>query len=545
MKRFYNRRETIVKDALEGLLNSSYGADLEMLKNTGGSYVIVRADWDPNNGKVAVISGGGAGHEPMHAGFVGRGMLTSAVSGALFASPGSEDILTAIKAVTGEAGCLVIVKSYMGDRLNFASAVSQAQALDLKVEMVLVSDDVALGEGIKPRGLAGTLLVHKVAGAAAESGKSLEEVTALARETASSIYTIGLGLSRVHPYDAEDVELLGKDVVEIGIGIHGEPGVETIPYAPLDQLMMTLTERLLERAPKDGEFLLLVNMMAGSPELEALAIVSAIGRTKLAERVKFIIAPVQFCEGLDVKGVSLTVMPIREDLLNLLQAPAEPLYWKPPVPYHIKPLIISSSASKSFEDIPASSNPEVEKNLDAALNVLLKNEGVLNNLDATAGDGDTGSTYAEAARKIQNKRTELPFANTALLFTVLGRLLSHYSGGTSGALFSILFSNAGKETDWRKGLLQGVKKMQEYGGSKQGDRTVIDALLPAAECLAKGGSIAEAAKAARMGADATKGMKARVGRSSYVPPERLVGIPDAGAEGVARVFEAISKVDMS
>ncbi|WP_264815587.1 dihydroxyacetone kinase subunit DhaK, partial [Acidomonas methanolica] len=183
MKRFFNRRETVVADAVAGLLHSSAGASLAMLEPQDGITVVLRRERDGS--KVALVSGGGSGHEPAHAGFVGRGMLTAAVCGQLFASPGVDAVLAAILAATGEAGCLLIVKNYTGDRLNFGLAAEQARALGRKVETVIVADDVALGVGAHARGVAGTVLVHKIAGHVAERGGSLEEVAAAARAAAA------------------------------------------------------------------------------------------------------------------------------------------------------------------------------------------------------------------------------------------------------------------------------------------------------------------------------------------------------------------------
>ena len=179
MKHFFNRRENIVTEALDGLLLTSRPGMLARLDSYPDIKVILRADWDKS--KVAVISGGGAGHEPSHAGFVGRGMLTAAVSGEIFASPSVDAVLTAIRAVTGPKGCLLIVKNYTGDRLNFGLAAEKARAEGFKVEMVIVADDIALPDLAQPRGVAGTLFIHKIAGFLAERGDSLEDVCSIRR----------------------------------------------------------------------------------------------------------------------------------------------------------------------------------------------------------------------------------------------------------------------------------------------------------------------------------------------------------------------------
>ncbi|MEL7127895.1 MAG: dihydroxyacetone kinase subunit DhaK, partial [Pseudomonadota bacterium] len=178
MAQFVNAKDDLVKEAIDGVLAASGGA-LARLDGYPHIKVVYRADW--NRANVALISGGGSGHEPAHAGFVGPGMLTAAVCGEVFASPSVEAVLAGILAVTGEAGCLLIVKNYTGDRLNFGLAAERARALGRRVEMVVVDDDIALPHLPQPRGVAGTLFVHKIAGALAESGASLDDVTAAAR----------------------------------------------------------------------------------------------------------------------------------------------------------------------------------------------------------------------------------------------------------------------------------------------------------------------------------------------------------------------------
>ena len=191
MAQFLNAKENLVTEALDGLLATSGGA-LARLDGYPHIKVITRADWDKS--KVALISGGGSGHEPAHAGFVGPGMLTAAVCGEVFASPSVEAVLAGILAVTGEAGCLLIVKNYTGDRLNFGLAAERARALGRKVEMVVVDDDIALPDLPQPRGVAGTLFVHKITGAMAEAGADLAAVAEAARAVIGKVKSIGMSL---------------------------------------------------------------------------------------------------------------------------------------------------------------------------------------------------------------------------------------------------------------------------------------------------------------------------------------------------------------
>lgn len=227
MKQFINSRETIVQDAIDGVLATS---DESLSRLDGYPHIrgVTRSDWDKS--KVALVCGGGSGHEPSHAGFVGQGLLTAAVCGDVFASPSVDAVLAGILAVTGDAGCLLILKNYTGDRLNFGLAAERARALGLKVRMVIVDDDIALPNLPQARGLAGTLFVHKIAGALAENGASLDEVATAAKKTIDNAISIGMSLSICNVPGSDSEERIADGMAELGLGIHGEPGVEQVAF---------------------------------------------------------------------------------------------------------------------------------------------------------------------------------------------------------------------------------------------------------------------------------------------------------------------------
>ncbi len=220
-----------------------------------GHKVMLRADApESRDAQVAVISGGGSGHEPAHAGYVGHGMLSAAVAGEVFTSPSSDSVYAAIKAVAGKPGVLLVVKNYTGDRLNFGLAAEMARAEGIPVEMVIVDDDVALKgteQATGARGLAGTVFVHKLVGAAAAEGKSLTEVAATGRAAVESLATMGLSFSAgTSPAVGKPSFELGEDEIELGLGIHGEPGVRRTKIQSADEL----TETLLVETLKHGKF---------------------------------------------------------------------------------------------------------------------------------------------------------------------------------------------------------------------------------------------------------------------------------------------------
>ncbi len=263
MKHFFNRRENIVTEALDGLLLTSGKGRLARLDTYPDIKVVMRADWDKS--KVAVISGGGAGHEPSHAGFVGRGMLTAAVSGEIFASPSVEAVLAAIRAVTGPKGALLVVKNYTGDRLNFGLAAEKARTEGFDVEMVIVADDIAIPAINQPRGVAGTLFVHKIAGYHAEAGDDLKTVASRAAAAASDIVSLGMSLSTCSVPGQAHEDRLGAEEGELGLGIHGEPGAERIALQPVANMVATMAERLEQKLMTRRELCAADQQSRGSP----------------------------------------------------------------------------------------------------------------------------------------------------------------------------------------------------------------------------------------------------------------------------------------
>lgn len=541
VKHFLNEKESIVTEALDALVLLGEGK-VARLDGYPAVKVLVRTDAD--RGKVAVLSGGGSGHEPAHAGFVGEGLLTGAVCGEIFASPSVSAVLAAILAVTGDAGCLLVVKSYTGDRLNFGLAAEQARALGLRVETVIVADDIAIPDALRPRGVAGTLFVHKVAGHLARAGAALDEVKAGAERVARSVRSLGLSLSTVTVPGAQAEERIGADEVELGLGIHGEPGVEKIPYQPVRDLALVLAARLDASLPEGEPIALLVNDLGGVPPVEmAVATRALLASTK--RDVRLVVGPERLMTSLDMKGLSVSALPLDAALEEALLSPVGPRAWAPAKRVGAIPAPVPLSPRLRTEKAPPSENAQRREAITRACTRMLAVASELDALDAKIGDGDTGSTFASAARAVLADLDALPLADARLLAAAVGERLATVMGGSSGILLSIGFSAmgavVGEPADWARGLREGVKRIQEYGGAREGDRTMIDALVPACDVLATGGSLAQAAKAAREGATRTTTMtKARAGRSSYVPVDALRGVPDPGAVAIATLLEALA-----
>lgn len=541
MKHFFNRRDSIVTEALDGLLRTTPPGRLARLDTYPDIKVVLRADWDKS--RVAVISGGGAGHEPSHAGFVGRGLLTAAVSGEIFASPSVEAVLTAIRAVTGAPGCLLVVKNYTGDRLNFGLAAERARTEGYKVEMAIVADDIALPDIPQPRGVAGTLFVHKIAGHLAETGADLATVATAARAAAADIASLGVSLSSCsipgQPFEGR----LGAEEGELGLGIHGEPGVERIPLLPASDIVGLMHERLGARLDPAAAYALLINNLGSVPPLEMSLIAEALLASDLGRGVKLVIGPAPLMTALNMNGFSLSYLKLDPAREAALTAAAEPLAWRPAVPPGMVAIEAAPTAPRAT-DVAASADAATEAVIRSVCTTLIGLEEELNRLDARAGDGDTGSTVATGARFVLNALPHLPLADAAATLKAIGAGLGTAMGGSSGVLLSIFFTAAGQARaegqNLAAALLAGLDRVVFYGGAVPGDRTMIDALDPALKALAAG-DLTAAAAAATAGAEATRTMaRARAGRAAYIAARELEGSPDPGAVAVARVFEALA-----
>jgi dihydroxyacetone kinase-like protein len=323
MKKLINDPKNVVDEAVAGFA----AAHPDLVRVSLDPIFIVRAD-APVAGKVGVVSGGGSGHEPMHGGFVGVGMLDAAVPGPVFTSPTPDPILAATQAVDGGAGVLHIVKNYTGDVLNFETAADLALAERIEVATVIINDDVAVKDSLYTagrRGVAGTVLVEKIAGAAAERGDDLASVVAVAEKVNSRVRSMGVALTPcVVPHAGEPSFILADDEIEIGIGIHGEPGRERIKLEPADAIVDRLLGPILEDLPFAGgdRVLLFVNGMGGTPEVE-LYIVFRRAAEALTERgIEVTRALVgNYTTSLEMQGVSISILKLDDELTSLWDAP--------------------------------------------------------------------------------------------------------------------------------------------------------------------------------------------------------------------------------
>ena len=538
MAQFINKKEDIVTDAIDGLIATS-GGKLARLDGYPHIRVVLRNDWDKS--KVALVSGGGSGHEPAHAGFVGQGMLTAAVCGDVFASPSVDAVLAGILAVTGTAGCLLIVKNYTGDRLNFGLAAERARAFGLDVSMVIVDDDIALPELPQARGVAGTLFVHKIAGALAEQGASLGEITRAVDHVISSTLTIAMSLDTCTVPGSPKEDRIPKGKAELGLGIHGEAGVEQIGFSDAKVAMESVVNKL-STAMQDQPHVALLNNLGATSVLEMSIIAKELVNSSIGQKLKWIIGPATMMTSLDMHGFSLSLFPANAVELELLKAPTALSAW--PGFNALTPISVVNlpDGLKPIKPLP-SQHRETRAFVVKCCEVLIEAETDLNALDAKSGDGDTGSTLAGAARALIANMDSLPLADHTQLYRAIGQELSQTMGGSSGVLLAIFFAAAGDAASsglsMTESLKAGLTRMQEIGGAKLGDRTMVDALHPALQKLDEG--LQSAALAARRGADQTaKMLKANAGRASYLNARQLEGHVDPGAEAVAKLLEHLA-----
>ncbi|RAH36943.1 dihydroxyacetone kinase subunit DhaK [Halomonas sp. SL1] len=551
MERFYNAPERVVDDILHA---AAATAELRVAEPESGLRILIREDWDrAQHGReqVAVLSGGGAGHEPAHAGFIGQSMLTGVISGSLFASPSVEPILAAIREVCGEAGCLLVVKNYTGDRLNFGLAAERARGEGLNVEMVIVSDDVAIAEAPQPRGIAGTLLVHKLAGYLAGEGTPLGEIQRRARGLCERMGSLGMALQPA----AQPGQPAASRSPELGLGIHNETGTREVAPESADDAMCLVLEPLRQAlaandgASPDTAWVAMLNNLGSCSTQEMGVLAESLLRQLGEGRVSHLIGPAPLMTSLDMHGFSVTLVPGTPELLAALTAPTNAPAW-PGVRGVRKAPTFTPNTAQGHDALSddAPQHAETTAALWQVIETLRDAREALDALDASSGDGDAGASMQSGADSLARALDARQLTTTALapLFTGIGQLLARDMGGSSGVLLSILFTAAGSALDRgdapADALAAGVNKLQEYGGARAGDRTMLDALLPAIEALQAGNSLVDAAQAARQGADDTASLTtANAGRSAYVPESALKGIVDPGAEAVARVFETLAR----
>ncbi|KAM0755741.1 dihydroxyacetone kinase Dak1 [Meredithblackwellia eburnea MCA 4105] len=595
-KHILNSPKSLVVDALEGvaLLNPATTLDRE-------TTTLLRREI--NNEQCHIISGGGAGHEPAHAGFVGSGMLTAAVSGQVFASPNSRQVERVIQRLAPTKGTLIVVKNYTGDVLQFGLAKERWSAThpnDDKVRIVVVGDDVAVprSQGILTgrRGLAGTVLVYKAAGAMAASGAPLDEVEHVAKIIAERCATIGVGLDHCQvPGTSKGEAYLNDDEFEIGMGVRKASPIPTASRL-VDELLTTITdktdkERGYLQFKMDGsdEVVLLINNLGGLPEIE-LAVLLKEACTWLKNKKITVYRAISgtVVSSLSLPGFSITLVLLpteavqptsftsdhdfdKDLLLHLLDAPTEAPGWR----WHakVKPEAqfededshkLKSKAGKSTEStVQGPTLPDSKlfvECIEAAIKNIDYSEPEITRFDTVAGDGDAGLTLKAGAEGLQERLAELSSNSLVESLNTIAEVADVKMGGTSGGLYSIFFSGLAKgliqaqeelKEDratpalWARGLEHALNTLYRYTRARPPSRTLVDPLSSFIVTFAANPSkIDDAFRSAFEAADATRSLQAKAGRAAYVDAEKIASadVPDAGAIGVQVILEGIRDV---
>jgi triose/dihydroxyacetone kinase / FAD-AMP lyase (cyclizing) len=567
MKKFINRPEDVVEEMLQGIVGLHPGsARLVEYK------VLARVDAEQaRDEQVAVLSGGGSGHEPAHAGYIGAGMLSAAVLGEVFTSPSSDSVFAAIKAVSGKPGALLVVKNYTGDRLNFGLAAEMARSEGFSVEMVIVDDDVALkgtGQAVGARGLAGTVLIHKLIGAAAAEGKSLTDLAAMGREAVESLATMGASFSAgTSPATGKPSFELGEREMELGLGIHGEPGVKRTQLQTANELTETLLTEILKhrRFGDEKRVVVMVNNLGATTEME-LAIVARSALLFLASK-EFTVERIYagtFLSSLDMAGISISVLGVSDECVRWLDAATTAPAWPNALKQRPgKPKAQNAADDRTKVNSPTDKGAQSETGritrqaIEAACKALIDSEGELTEMDRVAGDGDLGTNMERAAKAVLDAVGSYPLDDVPATLKAFGHTLRRELGGSSGPLYGVLFLRCGSVlevsgvtglTQWAEALNQGCRAISELGGAKPGDRTMLDALDPFVKTLQKNAGLKSSAReavlaaveAAERGVEATTHMNPRLGRSCYLG-DRVLGYPDPGAKAVTIWLRAASE----
>ncbi|MEI4801621.1 dihydroxyacetone kinase subunit DhaK [Bacillus sp. FJAT-51639] len=582
MKKIINKPETLVMEMCNGMVMAH--PELELLKK----YKVMKKK-EMNENKVTLISGGGSGHEPAHAGLVGKGMLDAAVCGDVFASPSQIQVYQAIKATASKKGTLLIIKNYSGDIMNFKNGAHLATEDGIQVEYVRVDDDIAVEDSLYTvgrRGVAGVVFVHKIAGAAAEEGMDLMQVKAVAEKAAANVRTIGLALtSCTVPASGSPTFKLGEDEMEYGVGIHGEPGRKREKIATADELALRMTNELVKDLALDGnedaEIAVLVNGFGGTPLQELYLFNNAVTRELSGKNIRINRTFVgNYMTSIDMAGISLTVMKLDDELKTLLSKQCNTPAFKVDGPIEsVEYVDIEAHEEEKpvFFETETAAEHAIIKNevitldnmiylVDKMSEVIIKNEVPFCELDTHAGDGDFGMSVAKGFKQLKREwssvLTQERF-NIGTFLDACSMVIMEHCGGASGPIWGGAFRAAGKAVEGKMELtigeftemlqasLKGIQSIGErsFGrGAEVGDKTLVDALVPCVNSWSESAiagvdfktAFEKGAAAAVKGAEYTKEIVARMGRAGTVG-ERSLGYPDAGAYALGVIFTELSR----
>ncbi|KAJ5339604.1 Dihydroxyacetone kinase [Penicillium brevicompactum] len=560
-KHFFSDPNHLVVTALNSLTltNPSLALDKQ------NKIVFRRPDAPRRANKVSIVTGGGSGHEPAFAGFVGDGLCDASVAGTIFASPSAEQIRrAAIDRVPTENGVFIIPMNYTGDVLNFGMAAEKSRAAGIRTEFFAINDDVGVGRvkggKVGRRGIGGGVLILKMVGALAEAGGSLEDVYALAQLANKNLVSLGSSLEHVHvPGRGVPEDSIPHGEVEVGMGIHNEPGSHRTKFNLVGLVQGMLLQLLDHNDPDrcyvtrkpDDKFVLLVNNLGGVSPLELAGITDEVYRQLQQDYEVNMVRVIQgtFLTSLNGLGFSISLMKLVDpgfgagkSMLELLDAPAEAVGWSAPIntstwdnrsddPVELKDSNFAEDIHSNLQLDPQT----VKKVLGAGLDRVIRAEPEVTRYDT------------------------IPPLTSDLLLTLarIVTVVENVMDGTSGAIYAIFLNALAhglREQDtssptpvtteiWAAALRSSIDALGKYTPAKKGDRTLVDALAPFIETLSETGEVRVAAAAAQQGTESTKAMKASLGRSVYVGGEASwVGkVPDPGAHGLSEFLTGLAE----
>lgn len=579
MQKIINRPETVVMEMCSGIANAH--PELEFIQK----YKIIKKK-EINKNKVSLISGGGSGHEPAHAGYVGKGMLDAAVCGDVFASPSQVQVYQALKAAASDRGTLMIIKNYSGDMMNFKNAAFLAAEDGIQVDYVKVEDDIAVQDSLYTvgrRGVAGTVLVHKCAGAAAEKGKDLQEVKRIAQKAADHVRSLGFAFSSCTvPAAGKPTFQISDGEMEFGVGIHGEPGIRRERIVTADELAERMVPALLDELKMNGEeVVVLINGFGSTPLQELYLFNHSVAKVLAAKGVRtYRVFVGNFMTSIDMLGASVSLLKLDDELKEMLDAPSEapgfrvtgpserPVYTEIRYGAEDNTDVSFQADTTKMSKIPNSKKIDLDAMVflvDKMAEIIIENEQPWCELDSRAGDGDFGQSVAKGFRQVKREWLDVTQNHKADIGDFIGAIsmiIMENCGGASGPIWGSAFRSAGKSAGHKKELTVGdfaamlqaaVEGVQATGersfgrGAVVGDKTLIDALVPCANewkvCASEdcdfAASFARAGRKAVEGAAATAEHVAHMGRAGTVG-ERSIGYPDAGAYALGQIFTELT-----
>jgi dihydroxyacetone kinase len=566
--RIFDDPATFKDDVIEGF-GAAYSRYVDRVRGASG---FVRRG-GPRAGKVSLVVGGGSGHYPSYAGIVGAGLADACVLGDVFTSPSAEQVYRIGRAADGGAGVVLAFGNYAGDRLNFAAAQERLITEGTHTRIVYVTDDIAsapVRERDKRRGIAGTVIVYKIGGAAADSGLDLDTVERVMRATNGATFSFGVAFGGcTFPGQRQPLFTVQEGQMEFGLGIHGEPGVRSAAWMPASKLAAELVEAVLAERPAGahGRAAVVLNGL-GATKYEELFLLYGHVHRLLAEAGVVAVLPEvgELVTSLDMAGCSLSVTWLDDELEEYWSAPVDTAAFRRgstttfPVFESVSRSDVAQAASAVVVEASSRSREAaavVRRAVDAMTEVVVEAEELLGQIDAVAGDGDHGAGMTRGLRAAR-AAADVTNGGAGTVLRAAGDAFGDRAGGTSGILWGIFLGAIGVslgDTDevtaerLCQAVRHGAETMQRIGKAQPGDKTMLDALLPFVDDLdsrlAEGASLesawTEAARTAVAAAAATTSLVPKVGRARPLA-ERSVGTPDAGATSMGMILTAVGSV---